>query len=103
MTNATLQMQAPVARPQRRGRRGVDHKRQRWGWLFVAPFAVIFALFLLAPLVYAFWTSLQIKTLAFGTQFVWFDNYVKAFTDPQFLDGVWLVIRFSIVLIPVQM
>ncbi len=32
-----------------------------------------------------------------------FGNYVKAFTDPSFLDGVWFVVRFSLVLIPLQM
>ena len=30
-------------------------------------------------------------------------NYVKAFTDPSFLNGVWFVVRFALVLIPVQM
>jgi multiple sugar transport system permease protein len=34
---------------------------------------------------------------------VFLGNYAKAFTDPSFLDGVWFVIRFSVVLIPIQM
>lgn len=90
-----------VPTPKRRA--GVNQKHHRWGWVFVAPFTVVFLTFLVAPLVFAFWTSLQLKTLAFGTQFVGFDNYVKAFTDTQFLDGVSLVVRFAFVLIPVQM
>ena len=32
-----------------------------------------------------------------------FGNYTKAFNDPSFLDGVWFVIKFSLVLIPFQM
>ena len=55
------------------------------------------------PLGYAFYLSLFQKALIGGTSFVLFDNYVKAFTDPSFLDGVWFVIRFSLVLIPLQM
>lgn len=87
----------------RRKPSSIAHKRQRFGWVFVAPFGIVFVVFLIAPLAYAFWLSLQTKTLAQGTRFTGIDNYVTAFTDPQFLDGVWLVARFSFVLIPVQM
>jgi multiple sugar transport system permease protein len=83
--------------------RHLDARRQRWGWVFVAPFTVIFLVFLVAPLLYAFWLSLHTKALIGGTRFTWFANYAKAFSDPQFLDGVWLVVRFSLVLIPIQM
>jgi multiple sugar transport system permease protein len=73
------------------------------GWLFVAPFAIVFVVFLVAPLVYAFYLSLYTKGLATGTTFAGIDNYIKAFTDTSFLNGVWFVFRFSIVLIPIQM
>ncbi|HWU47014.1 MAG TPA: sugar ABC transporter permease [Humibacter sp.] len=78
-------------------------RRGRTGWVFITPFAVVFVLFLVAPLAYAFYLSLFTKGLATGTVFSGIDNYVKAFTDPSFLNGVWFVVRFSIVLIPVQM
>ena len=84
---------------QRRARR----RHSAVGWLFVAPFGLVFLVFLIAPLAYAFFLSLFKKALIGGTQFVGFDNYAKAFTDPNFLEGVWFVIRFSIVLIPLQM
>ncbi|BDV32009.1 ABC transporter permease [Microbacterium terricola] len=73
------------------------------GWIFIAPFGIVFSIFLIAPLAYAFYLSLFKKALIGGTQFVWFDNYLKAFTDDSFLNGVWFVVRFSIVLIPLQM
>jgi multiple sugar transport system permease protein len=47
--------------------------------------------------------SLHTKTLAQGEHFTGFDNYAQAFSDPQFLHGVSFVVRFSLVLIPVQM
>jgi multiple sugar transport system permease protein len=78
-------------------------RRGRTGWVFIAPFGVVFVLFLVAPLAYAFYLSLFSKGLATGTVFSGLDNYIKAFTDPSFLNGVWFVVRFSIVLIPVQM
>jgi multiple sugar transport system permease protein len=80
-----------------------EQRRGRIGWAFIAPFAVVFVVFLIAPLAYAFYLSLYSKGLATGTAFTGIDNYVKAFTDPAFLNGVWFVIHFAIVLIPVQM
>jgi multiple sugar transport system permease protein len=60
-------------------------------------------LFLIVPLVYAFILSLQNTTIVNGTTWVGLANYAKAFTDPLFLNGVWLVVRYSLVLIPIQM
>jgi multiple sugar transport system permease protein len=73
------------------------------GWTFILPFAIVFAVFLIAPLAYAFYLSLFTKGLATGTQFSLVGNYVQAFTDPAFLGGLWFVARFVVVLIPVQM
>jgi multiple sugar transport system permease protein len=100
MTSTTIAPRAP--RP-RRGRNRIERRQSAIGWLFVAPFGVIFLVFLIAPLAFAAYLSLFKKALIGGTQFVGFDNYTKAFTDPNFLDGVSFVIRFSLVLIPVQM
>lgn len=73
------------------------------GWAFVAPFAIVFLAFLVAPLLYALYLSLFQKQLIGGTRFVLFGNYVKAFTDESFLHGVGFVVVFSLILIPVQM
>jgi multiple sugar transport system permease protein len=101
---ASRQAPTRAIRPGRRKRSGAGERRRgRVGWLFIAPFAVVFAVFLVAPLGYAFYLSLFSKGLATGTIFSGLDNYTKAFTDPAFLSGVWFVIRFALVLIPVQM
>jgi len=90
-------------RPGRARRSRGERKRARTGFLFVLPFAVIFLAFLVAPLLYAFYLSLYSKGLATGVVFAGLKNYQTAFTDPSFLKGVWFVIRFALVLIPVQM
>ena len=94
-------MTSTVAR--RRSSAAARRRHSLTGWLFVAPFGVVFLVFLIAPLAYAFYLSLYNKALIGGTKFVLFDNYIKAFTDQSFLDGVWFVFRFAVVLIPVQM
>ncbi len=92
---------AEATSPKPRRRRSI---RRAWiGWLFIAPFGVVFLVFLVAPLLYAFYLSLFSKGLATGTVFSGLGNYVKAFSDPEFLGGVWFVIRFAVVLIPIQM
>jgi multiple sugar transport system permease protein len=82
-------------------RRG-SSRRGAVGWLFIFPFLVVFAAFLIGPLVYAGYLSLYTKGLATGTTFAGIDNYTRAFTDPSFLKGLWLVLRFSLVVIPLQ-
>lgn len=93
---------APGVTPSR-GKRKEPLRRQLTGWLFVAPFALVFLAFLVAPLVYALYLSLFQNVLIGGMRFTFLDNYVKTFTDPNFLEGAWFVIRFSLVLIPLQM
>ncbi|RMB61440.1 carbohydrate ABC transporter permease [Tessaracoccus antarcticus] len=91
-----------VDAPRRTRRSGIE-RRQQVGWLFITPFLIVFAVFLVFPLGYAFTMSLSSSTLAGGTQFVGADNYVKAFTDPLFLGGIRRVALFAIIMIPTQL
>lgn len=88
----------------RKGRRRSHAARQNLvGWLFIGPFALVFLALLVLPIGFAFYLSLFQSSLIGGERFVFFDNYIKAFTDPSFLSGSWFVISFSLVLIPLQM
>jgi multiple sugar transport system permease protein len=84
-------------------RRRTNSRHNVAGWLFVGPFGIVFLALLVLPIGYALYMSLFQKSLIFGTRFVFLGNYLKAFSDPSFLGGVWFVLRFSVVLIPVQM
>lgn len=86
-----------------RSSRANERKKSRTGWMFVLPFVIVFIAFLILPLLYAFYLSLYSKGLATGVVFAGLKNYTTAFTDPSFLRGVWFVVRFAVVLIPVQM
>ncbi len=105
MTTTSTLVATPSATSTRRPARRstLTRRRQRVGWLFVAPFALVFVTFLIVPLAYAFWLSLHTKSLAFGTRLTWLDNYTKAFTDPAFLSGVRRVLLFAVVMVPVQL
>ncbi|MEV4346788.1 sugar ABC transporter permease [Actinoplanes sp. NPDC049596] len=92
---------APAAVRQERAPR-TKRRRRTAGWLFILPFLVVFLAFLVAPLFYAGYLSLWTKGLATGTTFAGFDNYTRAFADPSFRKGLWFVLRFSVVVIPLQ-
>ena len=98
-------MTATISKPvfSRGQRRSTSRRQNLMGWLFVGPFGLIFITMLVLPLGFALYLSLFQKAMIGGTKFVLFGNYAKAFTDPAFLDGIWFVIRFSLVLIPFQM
>jgi multiple sugar transport system permease protein len=84
------------ARPPRR--------RRRWtGWGFVAPFLVVFAFALVAPIGYAIYLSLFREQLIGGNSFVAFENYRQALTDPQFWGSVRRVAVFLAVQVPVML
>ena len=92
---------AGAVRSRRSGR--IERDRQRWGWFFLTPFTLVFLVFLVAPLGYAFWMSLHTSTLVGGESFTGFDNYQRAFTDPLFLGGLGRVALFVAVMVPIQL
>jgi multiple sugar transport system permease protein len=78
-------------------------RHTRTGYLFVAPFLVVFVTMLVVPLGYAAYLSLFREQLIGGTVFVGLDNYVRALTDQQFIDGVLRVARFFLIQVPIML
>lgn len=52
-------------------------KENMWGWIFTGPFAIVFVLFLVIPLCYAFYMSLYTYTQVSGEHFSGFANYAR--------------------------
>ena len=78
-------------------------------YAFIAPFMVLFALFLVAPIGVAIVNSLysrQSSGLGFGgttVEFVALDNFIRALTDTDFLFGFARVLLYGVVQVPVMM
>ncbi|MBB5789669.1 carbohydrate ABC transporter permease [Jiangella mangrovi] len=78
-------------------------------YVFVAPFVVLFIVFLIAPIGVAIANSLfsqQAAGLGFGgveRVFVGLDNYVRALQDHEFVVGFGRVLLYGVVQIPVMM
>lgn len=101
--SAISQARTPARAPAAARRASAMERRTaRFGWVFLAPFAIVFIVFLVLPLGYAFWMSLHTSTLAGGEQFAGLANYVKAFNDQRFLSGLVRVAGFAVVFVPLQ-
>ncbi|WP_309069261.1 sugar ABC transporter permease [Microbacterium sp.] len=99
-TSAPIAVTGPVRPPARRTR----HAGGRWtGWGFLAPFALVFVLVFIAPILYALWLSLFRNQLVGGNAFVGLDNYVAAFGDAAFWAGVIRVGLFLLIQVPIML
>jgi multiple sugar transport system permease protein len=92
---------APSRSEVRRRRRGVSHAST--GYLFVAPFMLVFLAMLVLPLIYAAYLSLFQERLIGGTVFAGLDNYTRALADPQLLEGVGRVALFFLIQVPIML
>jgi multiple sugar transport system permease protein len=72
-------------------------------YLFITPFLVVFAAFVMVPLCYAFYLSLFQDKLIGGRHFSGIANYVDVFGDNAFWEGVWHMLLFGIVQVPVML
>jgi len=88
-----------------RARRASASKRRQTAaaYLFVLPFFAVFATMLVIPLGYAGYLSVFKSQLIGGLSFIGLDNYIHAFTDPDFLGGIGRMLIFLLVQVPVML
>ena len=79
MSTSTTAVAAPVRASKPRSARRLDHGNH--GYLFVAPFLLLFLALFLLPLAYAAYLSLFKEQLIGGTVFAGLDNYTRALGD----------------------
>jgi len=100
MTSTAAPPAPVVRRPAGSLRRGTARR----GWLFVAPFLLVFALTFIAPIAYAVGLSLFREQAFFGgTTFVGLDNYALVLADAKFWDSFVRVLVFLAVQVPIML
>ncbi|MFF6865822.1 MULTISPECIES: carbohydrate ABC transporter permease [Streptomyces] len=82
-----------------RGRRtALGRIRTGNGLVFVLPFLLVFALFMVWPIVQGIWMSFTDSSLALrDTHFVGLDNYTEAFGDPDVWSSLGNTLFFTVV------
>ncbi|MER5551758.1 sugar ABC transporter permease [Streptomyces sp. NPDC002793] len=101
MTSTTAAAPAPVAKPdgdeagrQPRGARG---KWTEHGLVFIAPFFLVYAAFLIWPLISGLGMSLTSDSITgTGGEFVGLDNYAEAVRDPEVWSSLWNTVWFTV-------
>ena len=71
---------------------------QRSAMWFLAPMMLVLSVVAVFPVIYSFWISLHDLKLTrpHRVPFVWFDNYVKVFSDPLFWESVARTASFTV-------
>lgn len=91
--------------PPRRGKPAWRRRQALVAWLFALPFAVIFCVFMVGPLVASLALSVTDMTgrdlrNPFAVQFVGLDNFIALFSDDTFLTAIKNTAYFVIVGVP---
>jgi multiple sugar transport system permease protein len=73
------------------------------GYLFVAPFFVVFLAMVVTPLVYSGYLSLFREQIVGGNVFVGLENYTDALKDDKFIAGVLRMLRFFLLQVPIML
>jgi multiple sugar transport system permease protein len=76
----------------------IEHKKARWGWVFIFPSLVFFSLFNFYPIFNALYTSMFRKKLLSlkPPEFIGFDNYIYLFKSPDFWNSIRATVVFTI-------
>lgn len=98
----TARAASPARRVTRAQRENPMHRHGRPALLFLAPFLVLYLLFIVGPAVYGlvmsfFDTSMVSSGLG---QFAGFDNYTEALTSSDFWSALWHTIWFTVLTTP---
>lgn len=78
----------------------IRRNRELEGVLFILPYAIIWAVFLLWPVVYGFYISLFKWQPLLGSEFIGLKNYVNLFHDARFWNALKNTIWFAVITIP---
>ena len=69
----------------------------KWGWFFLGPVLVAFAIGFVWPFIQGIYLSLCKFKLISDAKFIGFDNYLTVFKDANFLRSFWYTALFAIV------
>ena len=69
-------------------------------YVFLAPYLALYAVFLLAPVVWAFGLSLQSGGLLEGTRYVGVANYGEVWSNPFFVNALRNTGLYAVIAVP---
>lgn len=81
-----------------RFKRGIEHRKNCWGWIFILPSLLFFTFFSFYPIFNALYTSLFKKKLLSlqPPTFVGLENYIYLIRSPDFWNSIRATVVFTI-------
>lgn len=70
---------------------------KKYFWLFVLPTLIAFTLFFIIPFITGIILSFCKFTTVTNASFVGFGNYIKAFSNKDFINALWFTTKFTVV------
>src|SRR6185369_16487847 len=86
-----------VVRPRQKAT--LQQQQRRWGWIFLSPWIIGFAVFTAVPIIFTFteYTISQPDKI----RFVGLANWQKLLNDPLALTALGVTIKFALIALPV--
>ena len=75
---------------------GLRRAQTRAGWLFVLPASLLYAAFVLAPVIVTTILAFAYYDPMMGSYWVGLDNFTRFFTDPRSCEILWNTLRFAL-------
>ena len=98
--SATFNSTAVASPP--RGRT-VQQTQRLWGWIFLSPWLIGFAVFSLFPMIASLIFSFTDFTIGHDIHFVGLKQWQKLVSDPVTLSSLGVTLRFGLVMLPVAL
>jgi ABC-type sugar transport system permease subunit len=96
--SATLTAGSSRSAPQRRT---IQQQQRIWGWVFLSPWIIGFAVFTLFPMIASLIFSFTNFKIGEPIQFIGLENWGRLFTDPPTRDSLWVTLRFTLYMVPI--
>ncbi|AWN15812.1 Glycerol-3-phosphate ABC transporter, permease protein UgpA [Salinisphaera sp. LB1] len=94
-SSSTKRAESAGVRAKAWSRRAIRRKNARSALLMIAPFLVVYGVFLIYPAIRVFWLTFTSADLTGnGGAFVGLDNYTRLIFDPLFWASVWHTVYF---------
>jgi len=86
-----------------RQKASLQQQQRRWGWIFLSPWLIGFAIFTAVPIVVSFIFTFTEYTISQPDKirFVGLQNWQKLFNDPLALAALGVTIKFAVFAVPV--
>lgn len=75
--------------------------KNKWGYIFLIPWALLFLIFIFLPFIIGFVLSLFEYDFA-NYKFVFFENFKTLFDDKIFVNSIFTTLKFAVIIVPVS-